>query len=143
MANFIIINLFSFFLLQDVPRPQASVAVRQPPPPANDAFGAPAPPQFDTRIQTKGSARPSAADNEILDIPQIELRNYFPETWLFELTELDADGNFTLDINAPDTVTTWVGEAFCTSDETGIVVADTATFKVDQDFFVDLKMPYR
>ena len=120
------------------------MAVRQPPPPANDAFGAPAPPQFDTRIQTKGSAaRPESSDNEILDIPQIELRNYFPETWLFELTQLDVDGNFTLDINAPDTVTTWVGEAFCTSDETGIVVADTATFKVDQDFFVDLKMPYR
>ena len=96
------------------------MAVRQPPPPANDAFGAPAPPQFDTRIQTKGSARPGAPDNEILDIPQIELRNYFPETWLFDLAELDVDGNFTLDINAPDTVTTWVGEAFCTSDETGI-----------------------
>ena len=121
------------------------MAVRQPSP-AADSFGAPAPPQSvldGPRIQTKNSARPgSSPNNEILDIPQIELRNYFPETWLFDLADLDVDGNFALDINAPDTVTTWVGEAFCTSDETGIVVADAATFKVDQDFFVDLKMPY-
>ena len=60
-------------------------------------------------------------EEEIIEAPTLDLRSYFPETWLFDLTDLDNNGNYELDINAPDTVTTWVGEAFCTSDETGLI----------------------
>ena len=84
----------------------------------------------------------SSGKPEKVEAPTVELRNYFPETWLFDLISLDVDGKNSIDLNAPDTVTTWIGDAFCTSEETGVVVADRASFVVDQDFFVDLKMPF-
>merc|ERR1711860_86429 len=35
--------------------------------------------------------------------PEIDLRNYFPETWLFDLVDLDANGKHSMDVEAPDT----------------------------------------
>ena len=111
----------------------SSVAV-----PVADAALAPAPPIKKTSVQKlNSSGRP-----EKVEAPTVELRNYFPETWLFDLISLDDEGKNSIDLNAPDTVTTWIGDAFCTSEETGVVVADRASFVVDQDFFVDLKMPF-
>ena len=49
----------------------------------------------------------------VLQAPKVDLRNYFPETWLFELVDLDEEGNTVLDVSVPDTITTWVADAFC------------------------------
>lgn len=93
------------------------------------------------KVQQKFGSQ-AAPVNEEIEAPTIEIRNYFPETWLFDLINLDANGKSQIDLNAPDTVTTWIGDAFCTSDQTGVVIADESSFVVDQDFFVDLKMPF-
>ena len=48
----------------------------------------------------------------------------------------------TRSLTAPDTLTTWLGDAFCISREDGIGLADTTTLLVSQDFFSELKLPY-
>ena len=47
-----------------------------------------------------------------------------------------------MDVEAPDTVTTWIGDAFCTSSEFGISVAKEQQLVIDQDFFIDMKLPF-
>ena len=65
----------------------------------------------------KESARPVANRNRIkaqkVEAPKVELRNYFPETWLFDLVELDNEGKKEMSLQIPDTITTWVADAVC------------------------------
>ena len=42
----------------------------------------------------------------------------------------------------PDTITDWVGSAFCTNEEAGFGVSDTATLRVFQPFFLSFTLPY-
>ena len=98
---------------------------------------------FDNKVAQKRPANgaPSGIVEEI-EAPEIDLRNYFPETWLFDLVDLDSNGQHSMDVEAPDTVTTWIGDAFCTSSEFGISVAKEQQLVVDQDFFIDMKLPF-
>ena len=74
--------------------------------------------------------------------PTVELRNYFPETWLFDLIELDEGGEVSLDLEAPHTITTWIADAVCSDLLTGLLVSNKAELLVTQDFFADLLLPY-
>ena len=130
-----------------------------PPPPVDDyedyeqAIASPALEAFEVRpqifedvsdnkvAQKRPNSSPATIVEEI-EAPEIDLRNYFPETWLFDLVDLDASGKHSMDVEAPDTVTTWVGDAFCTSSEFGISVAKEQQLIVDQDFFIDMKLPF-
>ena len=73
---------------------------------------------------------------------KIELRNYFPETWLFDLIDLDETGAGELQLSAPHTITTWIAEVICSSEEQGMTVSNKSSLVVTQDFFADLSMPY-
>ena len=112
------------------------------------ALGAPAarPQLLGNRVDTVNNKLPSpvafSAVSEEIEEPTVEIRTFFPETWLFELVDLDSDGSFQTDKNAPDTITTWIGDAFCMSTDQGLAIATQASFKVDQDFFLDMKVPY-
>ena len=98
---------------------------------------------FDNKVAQKRPEYGSpAAPVEEIEAPEIDLRNYFPETWLFDLVDLDSNGQHSMDVEAPDTVTTWIGDAFCTSSEFGISVAKEQQLVVDQDFFIDMKLPF-
>ena len=50
---------------------------------------------------------------EPLEAPKVELRNYFPETWLFDIVDLNEDGGKVMNLTLPDTITTWVADAVC------------------------------
>jgi alpha-2-macroglobulin len=126
------------------------------------AYGAPAPsfaaesatyaeadiaPQAKQKVasKTEGSStrrRPAASGPLEIRRPKVELRNYFPETWLFDLVELDSNGEKTLPLEAPHTITTWVAETVCTDTINGAQVSEEANLLVTQDFFADLNMPY-
>ena len=97
---------------------------------------------FDNKVAQKPAASNSPGIVEEIEAPEIDLRNYFPETWLFDLVDLDSNGQHSMDVEAPDTVTTWIGDAFCTSSEFGISVAKEQQLVVDQDFFIDMKLPF-
>ncbi len=69
------------------------------------------------------------------------VRTFFPETWVWnpEL-ETDASGNASLDLTAPDSITTWKLQAVSTSEQ-GLGITE-GSLRVFQDFFVEPDLPY-
>lgn len=72
------------------------------------------------------------------------VRNYFPETWLFNGFVYDTDAKFmswrTL---APHTITSFVANAFAIHPEHGLAIAEEPVeFKVFKPFFIKLCIPY-
>ncbi|XP_060708537.1 alpha-2-macroglobulin-like [Hemiscyllium ocellatum] len=71
----------------------------------------------------------------------IEIRKYFPETWIWDLVPVRSSGIVSVPITVPDSITEWKGSMFCTS-HVGIGISNTATFKAFQPFFVELALPF-
>lgn len=74
--------------------------------------------------------------------PKLKLRNYFPESWLFELVVTGKNGVFSREMYSPHTMTEWQGEAVCINREEGLGVASPQPLLVTQDFFTQLSLPY-
>ncbi|XP_037060065.1 alpha-2-macroglobulin-like protein 1 [Peromyscus leucopus] len=77
--------------------------------------------------------------------PQTEgsqVRQYFPETWLWELFPVGNSGNKVVQVTVPDTITEWKAMTFCTSQSRGFGLSPTVGLTAFQPFFVDLMMPY-
>lgn len=53
-----------------------------------------------------------------------------------------ASGLTTTDSTVPDTITTWVGEAFALSRQTGLGISPQAQLTVIKPFFVSLELPF-
>uniref|UniRef100_A0A8C2E552 Alpha-2-macroglobulin domain-containing protein n=1 Tax=Cyprinus carpio TaxID=7962 RepID=A0A8C2E552_CYPCA len=81
--------------------------------------------------QLGGSARP----------PMQTVRTFFPETWIWQLTEVGDSGSTQVPVTVPDTITSWETEAFCLSSE-GLGLAPPAQLTVFQPFFLELSLPY-
>ena len=77
-----------------------------------------------------------------IEKPTVELRNYFPETWLFDLIDLNDKGEASLDLETPHTITTWIADAVCSDLQSGLSVSNKAELLVTQDFFADILLPY-
>ena len=58
------------------------------------------------------------------------VRSRFPETWLFQLKPVDSRGQAVVSLKAPDTLTSWTGEAVCMSSKAGIGLAKPASILV-------------
>ena len=58
------------------------------------------------------------------------VRSHFPETWLFQLIPVDRHGKAVVKLKAPDTLTSWTGEAVCMSSKAGIGLAQPASILV-------------
>jgi CD109 antigen len=69
------------------------------------------------------------------------VRQFFPETWLWQDVYTDSNGHATLKVDVPDTITTWMLRAVAISKEYGLGVAETqlVTF---QPFFLTIDLPY-
>ncbi|XP_038963370.1 C3 and PZP-like, alpha-2-macroglobulin domain containing 8 isoform X2 [Rattus norvegicus] len=75
--------------------------------------------------------------------PVIEtIRNYFPETWVWDLVTVNSSGAAELEMTVPDTITEWKAGALCLSNDTGLGLSSVATLQAFQPFFVELTMPY-
>ncbi|XP_064091581.1 alpha-2-macroglobulin-like protein 1 [Macrobrachium nipponense] len=70
-----------------------------------------------------------------------ESREYFPETWLWQMVVVGDGGQTKEDLELPDTITEWVGEAVCTHPEKGLGLSPYATVTTFTPFFLDLTMP--
>ncbi|XP_060799860.1 alpha-2-macroglobulin-like isoform X1 [Neoarius graeffei] len=68
-------------------------------------------------------------------------RKFFPETWLWQLSEVRDTGSLELPVTVPDTITTWETEAFCVS-SVGLGLAPPVQLTVFQPFFLELSLPY-
>eukprot|EP00794_Sanderia_malayensis_P006960 gene6960-7745_t len=76
------------------------------------------------------------------DDRKVQFRSNFPETWLFGDVEIGASGVATKSFKVPDTITTWVMQAFATSTVTGLGVATPYSMTAFKNFFVQLNLPY-
>ncbi|XP_038623688.1 alpha-2-macroglobulin isoform X2 [Tachyglossus aculeatus] len=70
------------------------------------------------------------------------VRKYFPETWIWELVQVGAQGQAEVELSVPDTITDWKVGAFCLSATTGLGLAPTVSFRTFQTFFLELTLPY-
>ncbi|XP_056612289.1 alpha-2-macroglobulin-like isoform X1 [Triplophysa dalaica] len=73
--------------------------------------------------------------------PQVTVRSIFPETWIWQLSEVGDSGSTQVPVKVPDTITTWEMDVFCLSSE-GLGLAPPAQLTVFQPFFLDLSLPY-
>nr|XP_033793757.1 CD109 antigen isoform X2 [Geotrypetes seraphini] len=71
------------------------------------------------------------------------VRTFFPETWLWTDTRTGSKASTTLEVKIPDTITTWIANAFVISENLGLGLAVTpAQLEAFQPFFVSLNLPY-
>ncbi|KAK2846828.1 hypothetical protein Q5P01_009827 [Channa striata] len=73
--------------------------------------------------------------------PIVTVRNFFPETWIWNLMDTGESGTSDVSVTVPDTITTWETEAFCLSPQ-GFGLAPRKEITVFQPFFLELTLPY-
>ena len=69
------------------------------------------------------------------------VRQFFPETWIWDEVVTDGSGTATLKMDAPDSITTWDLRAVALSPDKGLGVAESS-LRVFQDFFLTADLPY-
>nr|BAR45603.1 alpha-2-macroglobulin 3 [Ammothea sp. RS-2014] len=84
--------------------------------------------------------RPASPDDGVNEA--VEVRNYFPETWLWDLEVVGDDGITNKEAEIPHTITEWTGSMFCTSKTDGLGISPSAAIKSFQPFFVSYTLPY-
>ncbi|XP_057559255.1 alpha-2-macroglobulin-like [Hippopotamus amphibius kiboko] len=79
----------------------------------------------------------------ILSEPFAEtVRNYFPETWIWDLVVINSSGVAEVGVTVPDTITEWKAGALCLSNDTGLGLSPTASLRAFQPFFLEVTIPY-
>ncbi|MGA1844391.1 MAG: alpha-2-macroglobulin family protein, partial [bacterium] len=76
------------------------------------------------------------------NLAQVEkVRQFFPETWLWEDLITDEQGNAEINAEAPDTITTWKLQAVAISPQKGFGIGED-DLRVFQPFFISVDLPY-
>jgi CD109 antigen len=91
-----------------------------------------------------GLAPPMEADTgepgeELAEVERV--RQYFPETWLWQELLTDASGKATLRVTTPDSITIWKLQAVALSREKGLGIAEDE-LRAFQPFFAQIDLPY-
>ena len=69
------------------------------------------------------------------------IRQYFPETWLWQDLFTDNHGKATINTQAPDSITTWILRAVAISKTKGLGISE-GQVRVFQPFFLSIDLPY-
>ncbi|XP_009975057.3 ovostatin-like [Tyto alba] len=70
------------------------------------------------------------------------IREFFPETWIWDIVLINSTGKASISYTIPDTITEWKASAFCVEELVGFGMSVPATLTAFQPFFVDLTLPY-
>ncbi|NXG09943.1 OVOS protein, partial [Sakesphorus luctuosus] len=70
------------------------------------------------------------------------IREFFPETWIWDIVLINSTGKASISYTIPDTITKWKATAFCVEELIGFGMSLPATLTAFQPFFVDLTLPY-
>ncbi|NXE27914.1 OVOS protein, partial [Ardeotis kori] len=70
------------------------------------------------------------------------IREFFPETWIWDIVLINSTGKASISYTIPDTITEWKASAFCVEQLVGFGMSVPATLRAFQPFFVDLTLPY-
>ncbi|NXV68720.1 A2ML1 protein, partial [Molothrus ater] len=87
-------------------------------------------------LATHADSRPHSDDKE-----KPKPRTLFPETWIWDLVSVGDDGQASLQVAVPDTITEWNANTFCVAD-IGFGFSPLTSLRVFQPFFVDVSLPY-
>ncbi|NXB83279.1 A2ML1 protein, partial [Vidua chalybeata] len=87
-------------------------------------------------VATHADSKPHSDDKE-----KPKPRMLFPETWIWDLVSVGGDGQASLQVAVPDTITEWNANTFCVAD-TGFGFSPLTSLRVFQPFFVDVSLPY-
>ncbi len=89
---------------------------------------------------TAGPAGPQKnSTGDLADVQRV--RQFFPETWIWDETVTDEGGKATLDVEAPDSITTWDLRAVAVSPDKGLGISESS-LRVFQPFFLQADLPY-
>eukprot|EP00063_Salmo_salar_P043287 XP_014018122.1 PREDICTED: complement C4-B-like [Salmo salar] len=94
--------------------------------------------------KTYSLARTNGAmdEEEAIDEVSVHLRSYFPQTWMWDIVDVEPSGLVRHSIAVPDSITTWEVQAVGISKTKGFCIAEPKPLVVFQDFFVSLRLPY-
>jgi CD109 antigen len=90
-------------------------------------------------VQAPVASHGSSQDSGLAEIQRI--RQFFPETWIWDKIETDAAGKATFKVTVPDTITTWMMRAVAVSKSKGLGIVENQ-LKVFQPFFLSVDLPY-
>ncbi|NWU94942.1 CD109 protein, partial [Upupa epops] len=77
------------------------------------------------------------------DFSNVYVKTHFPETWLWIDTKTRSETDTTIEVTVPDSITTWLANAFVMSENTGLgVTSAPVELKAFQPFFIFLNLPY-
>ena len=80
----------------------------------------------------------SAPSENLAEVQRV--RQFFPETWIWQDIHTDADGRAVLTVEAPDSITTWVLRGVGMSKKHGLGMGES-TLRVFQPFFLTVDLP--
>jgi CD109 antigen len=69
------------------------------------------------------------------------VRQYFPETWVWQDVVTNLQGKATIQVTAPDSITTWALRAIALSKKNGLGITEDE-LRVFQPFFLSCDLPY-
>ncbi|XP_037083763.1 LOW QUALITY PROTEIN: murinoglobulin-1-like, partial [Pollicipes pollicipes] len=71
-----------------------------------------------------------------------QVREFFPEAFLFSIETLGPEGTTVLTQKMPDTITSWVGSAICSHPQDGFGVSNKSDIRTFKPFFTEVTLPY-
>jgi len=108
-------------------------------------FRGPMPPMLEEApMPAAAPAKDGAGIDELGEEGLVEVervRQYFPETWLWEEVSTGSTGQSSISVSVPDTITTWMLRAVGISQEKGLGIAESE-LRAFQPFFIKVDLPY-
>ena len=83
---------------------------------------------------------PASASDQGLAVVE-RVRQYFPETWVWQDVVTNSQGKGSVTVTAPDSITTWALRAIALSKKNGLGITED-DLKVFQPFFLSCDLPY-
>ncbi|GAB6025183.1 C3 and PZP-like, alpha-2-macroglobulin domain containing 8 [Chamberlinius hualienensis] len=100
------------------------------------------PPGMIGRVNSPVLDLDSSPSTDNIALPAVEIRDHFPETWLWQLVNLGDKSQSSIQQEIPHSITEWTGSSFCVSSETGLGMSFPVSIKAFQPFFLSVTTPY-
>uniref|UniRef100_A0A8C5QD14 Alpha-2-macroglobulin bait region domain-containing protein n=1 Tax=Leptobrachium leishanense TaxID=445787 RepID=A0A8C5QD14_9ANUR len=94
---------------------------------------------FDGVVQLSSKPKASRVSNSNENSEKV--RTFFPDTWLYDLVPIGPKGLAILNVTAPDSITSWVTDAFCLW-KSGFGETNAVSLTTFKPYFIDLMLPY-
>ena len=85
------------------------------------------------------AVRDEAGAGGLMEVQRV--RQFFPETWIWDTLNTDQSGQASRRYVAPDSITTWMVRAVALSKQAGLGISE-AQLRVLQPFFLSVDLPY-